>query len=428
MIGRAAAIGLGWLALSASPAAAQISEQSIVNDAIARACQDRAGLVIPAERVARAMLVAARLNDLDGPSTAAAMDAIDARANLFRGARALIQEQLATAGSDQAKALAVTPAPPPRVGPNPPEWLFGSTGYELRCAAARPPRAPAFASVGPVAVRGSIDELDDIGDARRSAGAARIGWERVRVTNLAGETKRTNALSIDATLGLAIPGSNTDRFGFAFVDYSRNRVRTRNSGSSTVGGSANDVDALELGLLGTARPAAWLRATGRIGVTFDRITDARYLRGGATFVPITGGEGDLGPCGFNIFRAIGGGLEARCTAAAEADIRYVLRRGSAQIGASDTLLALGGVIGAEFRRELDLNNNPQNGLVGNVSYRYLRLLDGIGPDVDRLEASLSYRWWAGTVGFDLGFNYVDGTERKSLSDEHRLGVRFGIIY
>jgi hypothetical protein len=63
-----------------------------------------------------------------------------------------------------------------------------------------------------------------------------------------------------------------------------------------------------------------------------------------------------------------------------------------------------------------------------VRYTYLALLDGALPDVDRLDASLAWRIWAGDVAFDLGLTYADGTERKSFADEHRFGVRLGLLY
>lgn len=41
---------------------------------------------------------------------------------------------------------------------------------------------------------------------------------------------------------------------------------------------------------------------------------------------------------------------------------------------------------------LDINDKPQDGLVGNLTYRYLDMVAGKGPNIDRLEATLSYRW------------------------------------
>ncbi|WP_157081407.1 hypothetical protein [Sphingomonas koreensis] len=55
-------------------------------------------------------------------------------------------------------------------------------------------------------------------------------------------------------------------------------------------------------------------------------------------------------------------------------------------------------------------------------------MSGKGPDIDRFEGSLAYRWWSDDVGFDIGLTYVDGIERKSLADEHRFGITIGVIY
>lgn len=416
------------------PAYAQsdLNPIDIANRAVDRACQDRAGQRISVSRLEQAMRVEARLNDLSDDidlDTDAFEEALRDRFLRLHAATSYIQAQLAVPGSPIAKKLEIQNAPVSESPSTPPFWLFDSEGHTLTCAVSIPATEPEFTSIGPVVIRRTVAELSEVGSARRSADAAQIGWERLRSTNLDGEITRTTTLTINAAVGLAI--GNIRRHGMLYADYSRSRVRRRTSPIPTPeeqDGRADDVDALEIGVLGTARPAPWLRTTGRVGVTFDSIDNARFLDGGITIVPITGGLPNLGLCNFNAFRYIGLGIEGRCTAEAEVEIRHVLRPGTADLDDADELIAVGGTIGAEFRRALDLSGNPQDGPVASVSYQYLPLINGRGPDIDRFEASLAYRWWASNVGFEVGFSYADGIERKSLADENRLGLSFGIIY
>jgi hypothetical protein len=340
----------------------------------------------------------------------------------FISALRRLQSGLARRGSSEAEALQVTPAPPPlRAGD--PNWIFDSR-YTLTCAPAPSLEAELDFEERPlVVVRGSVDALDEVGEERHAAAAAQVGWEEARVTTVSGETTRTETFTVDATLGINIG----DVFDFAtiYADYSRNRVKTEEEGDGAP--SIDNVEALELGLMGTGRLRN-VRTTGRIAVTFDEVSEARYLRGNLRLIPITGGRGDLGLCGLNAFREIGFGIRGRCTLAAEAELREVLRRGTAELGTADTIAALGGSAGIEFARALDVNNDPQDGLVASARYTYLAVVNGGLRDIERLEANLAYRWWVDELGFDLGLSYADGTERKTFSDENRFGVRFGIIY
>lgn len=426
------ALALGAAVALPTPAAAQDPSIEVANRAVERACQDFEGRTIDADRISRFIMLErdARLPDnRDLPVPQVAERERD-RALLLLATTSYLQEQLAVPGSDLAKALAVSPAPPARGPTGRVDWLFaGSGGYTLTCAVADPVRPRTFPSISRVVVRGSVDELDAVGDDRLTAAAARVGYDRLRTTNLEAETTRTTTVTLDAAVALA--AGNVDRYGMIYADYSLSRVRKRTSPEETAeedDGRADDVDALEIGVLGTIRPVRWLRTTGRIGVTIDSITDSRYIHGGLTLAPITMGLPNLGLCNLNSFRRIGLGIEGKCTLAAEVDVRYVLQNGSAELDESDTLLGIGGVVGAEFRRALDLSGSPRDGLVASLSYRYLPLVDGRGPDIDRVDASLGYRWWAGDLGFELGLTYADGTERKSLADENRFGITFGLIY
>ena len=440
---------LRWLvavAIIASSAPVPASAQEYdslakVDAAITRACSGRAGQAVTATRIAQALLIETE-EGVDMTPEARALASVaspdelvnraDAQRNRLRGVRSLLLEKLATPGTTQAKALIVTPVPPAADSTPDNDFMFKpDTRYTFTCAATPPAKPIEYAALNAFAVRKGVDDLAKLGGERKSAGSAQLVFDDFRTTNLAGEEKRTLKLTIDAAVGVPLTRGTEDRYVMLYGDYSRSRVRIRTSPVATApekNGSADDVDALELGILGTTRIGDYLRSTGRVGYIIDSVTGARYVAGGLSFTPITGGRGDLGVCNFGSYRYVGLGLEARCTASLEADLRQVVRHGTAKLSASDRLFAVGGSGTLTFRRALDINGKPQDGLVGSVSYRYLDMVAGKGPSIDRFDATLAYRWWAGDVGFDIGLTYGDGIERKSLADEHRFGFTVGVIY
>lgn len=428
-----ASLALVWQA----PALAQdFDPQDAATRAVARACDARAGQQLPRERLAEALALESStgLPGDDAISTAANPDILLERASDRRlrlaATKSILLEKLATPGTPLAKALEVSPAPP-RPDPVTVDWLFASgSSYVLKCGAAKPAKPAEFAALPPASIRKGVADLAKLGDERRAAGSAQVTFDSLRTTNLAGEEKRTRKLVVNAALGIRIAGTE-DSYALAYGEYSRSRARIQTSPTPTdpsKNGSADDVDALELGLLGTSRVANAVRFTGRAGVIFDAVTDARYLSGGFSVVPITGGLPNLGVCNLNAYRYLGLGIEAMCSASLEGDIRYVLEKGTASLTAKDAIVAAGPSLGLTLRRSLDANGKPRDGLVGNVTYRYLPVLTGTAPDLDRIEASIAYRWWAKDLGFDLGLTYADGIERKSLADEHRFGFTFGVIF
>lgn len=411
--------------LPAAAYAQSLPAGQVVSGAVARACQGNAGQVLTRERLAEALVVEARaaptLSEMSEISKEIVQTGTSARVNTsYRAALRLLQEALARPGSSEAEAIQVTPPAPP-LPAGAPNWLF-QPGYTLTCAPASAPRIPRFTELQPLVVRGSVDALDDVGKEKQAAAAAQIGWEETRVTNLDGVTTRTENFTVDATVGYAL--GNVDRYALLYADYSRNRVETRKDGGDS---DVDNVEALELGLLGTTRLASF-RTTGRIGVTFDEVTKARYLRGNLRLTPITGGRGNLGLCNLNSYRTITSGLRGRCTFVAELELRDVLTRGSADIGSTDILAALGGTAGIEIGPGFNPDGDIDDGIVASARYTYLAVVEGALPDIDRFEANLSYRWWVGELGFDVGLTYADGTERKSFGDENRFGFRIGLLY
>jgi hypothetical protein len=420
-----AALLAGTVVVTAMPAAAQSrADSDTALAALRRACAGAVGLPLSRERLAEAIILETRLSARSTEVPALAADLADDGVMAPASDPAnfvvrLIEEGLAVPGRRIGRLVSVEPSVP-LLSPGAAGWLFTDSSRVLTCAAARPNSDPAFSAVGPFALRGSVEALDDVGAARTAAAGAQIGWSDTRVTNLDGDTTRTESLTADIAIGVGL--GDTDGFGFLYADYSRNRSETRVEGAAAA--EVDEVDALELGLLGSFRLPG-LRVTGRIAYTMDEVTDARYLRANLTVSPTF--TGDLGICSLNEYRNFGY-LQTRCTLQGEAELRHVADEGTATFGPTDTLFLVGGTAGFELSRSPGPEGEPRDGPVASVRYTYLVLLDGALPDVDRLDASLAWRIWAGDVAFDIGLTYADGTERKSFADEHRFGVRLGLLY
>lgn len=423
LLGRAVLLSAAATLAGGRAQAQGLSTDTLVTQVVARVCTGNAGGTVTPARMAEALVIEAQvaptLSEMAAIAGEIERTGSSNRVNTrYRNVLHQLQESLARKGSSESKAIAVSPAAPP-LAPGASDWLFDSR-YTLTCAAEEPAGEPKFTALPPFVVRGSVEALDDVGKARQAAAAAQIGWERARVTNVDGETTHTETFTIDAAAGIAF--GNVDRFVILYGDYSRSRSETRDDAGEK---KVENVEALELGVHGTARLAS-TRTTGRIGATFDEVTGARYLRGNLRVAPIA--NVNLGLCNLNSYRTIAKGIRGRCTLVAEAELRDVLRRGTAQIGTADTLLAVGGSAGIEIGPGIDPDGDIGDGIVASARYTYLPMLNGALRDIDRFEASVSYRWWRGGLGFDVGLTYVDGTERKSFADENRLGFHIGLIY
>jgi len=435
-------IGLPLLTLVSPDARAQdVDYVDKASKAIARACAGQAGKAITPENLARGVLIETSRGVDIGPVAEPIAEVTSPEqypkrsteeANDIRAVHAILREYLSRPETKIGKALAAAPKPPPYQHFATGQWLFiRDSRYTLTCAAPPGEKTPSFDKVGPVIVRKGVADLAKVGDDKITAGAAQIAVDDLRTTNLAGDERRTVKLVINAAAAVTLGAGTVDRYAILYGEYSRSRARVRTAPEPTVfdkDGRADDIDSLELGLLGTRRFTSAVRATGRVGVIIDSITGARFAAGNVSAAPITGGGPNLGLCNMGTFKSLGLGIVARCNFLVEADLRQVLKAGRADLTASDRLFALGGSAGIELGRGLDKEGQPQDGLTSSLTYRYLNMVSGPGPNIDRFDASLAYRWWSDDLGFDFGLIYSDGIERKSLADEHRIALTFGIIY
>lgn len=298
-------------------------------------------------------------------------------------------------------------------------------------------RAGAKAGEHRLVVRAKVDDF--VLAAKDASGSAQGSYARERKTDLDGDSTTTSTLAIRGAAGVLIAGDTIDSYLFGYGDYALNRVRTETSPTPTPSeedGRSKDIDALEAGLSGSV-PVFFadhgVRLTGRAGAIFDFEKSARRLIGTVRVEPIA--IGSIGParaalCNVGAYsdNILGLPAEARCSGAFRADVSEILRAGSAELTDADELVALGGEVLWEFRPPLLGDGKPADGLVGSLGYRYQRMVAGNAPDIDRFDASLKYRWWAGDLAFDLGFTFSDGTEPKSLVDENKFSVSVGVLY
>lgn len=325
--------------------------------------------------------------------------------------------------------------------------IFATAGASLTCAAAKPTQTPSPArtaadyekSPPSIVVRGKLDDFP-LG-VREATSSFQASYARDRSTDLSGDRTVTKTFVMRGAAGFRLAGNEVDSHIFAYGDYALNQVRKSTSPTPTPAagdGRAKDIDALELGVFGSTRfYDDSIRLSGRAGVIFDFKSDARRIVSGlrASFV----GDNTFGPrafplCNFGLYSGsvLGLPIEGRCFAAIRIDASEILERGTASFGPESSIVAAGGEFGFEFRpkakMQVDGSLKTPDGIVGSLTYRFQPMIAGTVNDIDRLDASVRYRWWADQVAFDFGLTYADGTEVKSFADENRLLFSFGILF
>lgn len=273
-----------------------------------------------------------------------------------------------------------------------------------------------------------------------ASGSFQGSFSRTRTTDLDGETTWTRTVSVQGVAGVRLFGDAKISYLYGYGDYALNHVRKRSEPTLTPeekNGSKDDVNALELGAYASApigvTDSFIIRSSGRVGAVLDFEHDARRLVGGLRFQPIlsllTIGPAKYPLCGVGFYSdsIFGLPLEARCAGAVRIEASEVLKVGTAKLTSKDELLAIGGEIGFEFRPPLR-GNDPADGFVGGVTYRYQPMVAGQAPAIDRVDVTLKYRWWIDRLAVDFGLTFADGIETKSFTDENKLGLTLGLLF
>ena len=275
-------------------------------------------------------------------------------------------------------------------------------------------------------------------DSKDASGSFQGSFARTRSTDLKGDTTWTRTITVQGIAGLRVLGDTKKSYLFGYGDYALSNVRKRTAPTETPedkNGSEDDIHALELGAYGAVPiPIGryFLSTSGRLGAVLDFEHDSRRLVGGLRFQPVitdqTISVGKLRLCGVGYYSdMVIFPFETRCTGALRIEASEVLKAGTADLTDKDELLALGGEVGFEFRPPL-IGNEPDDGLVGGVTYRYQQMVAGQAPSIDRVDVTLKYRWWLNKLAIDFGLTFADGIETKTFADENKIGLTLGVLF
>ena len=441
-------IGLTVLASAFVPfiAKAQSFTPPPAKPVIARACSGKAGQAISTARLAEALVIEAgrlpsdltngneRLTDilwrLSDPENSGQTDL----QRQFAGGVQSLESNLFNAAGK--KAARIEGAPVGRF-----KWLFNpGLVWTIQCPGEAEPDEPYTASFDAnnsypkVVLRGSIDDLSDIGDGRLKSSALKVGVIRERSTLEDGSTKTDTNLSINGTLGVRVTAANDPiNVVHAYVSYSLDRRRSRPQPTLAAGINEKDGDthSVDIGFAGkfqlTKNESVFkLFATGKISYLHDFVHNSDIARLGLGVVPAI--SRDLGVCRIGSFKPLIRGIDgifARCSFLAEFEGAQILKNGTSEFGLSDQYIALGG----RGKYELFSPTFGDDGIFAKAEYRYLPVIKGGLANIDRLDLEVGYRIWSNNkVGFDVGINYSKGTNEKSFEKDDRLALEFGVIF
>ncbi|MFZ4747159.1 MAG: hypothetical protein ACOYLK_09740 [Sphingomonas sp.] len=340
--------------------------------------------------------------------------------------------------SSQTLKLNIEPAPPTTAGYR---WIFDNQdAIKIYCLPGKAANSDPYpivtdiegrmTPIGRFAIGEKIADLAKFDDAigRRSGEPASIAFvrQRERKTDDAGLTtsKTTSTSSITGTAGIRITGDSNLNPAFFYASYRLGRSRVKPQPILEDGKSEadSDVNALEIGLsqsefgIGDA-----ITVSAEAGYVLNFTDKSERLTARLTAEPAL--DFSAGICGFGTVVIIGS-LKSSCYAAVSADYGNVTRQGKEKFEGYGNFLAIGGVIGIDMAPA-----TADEGFVLSVRYRYLPVVSGNSADIDRLDASIAYRWWINPrVALQLGPSYKHGIEIKSLAVEDEISLKFGVLF
>jgi hypothetical protein len=285
-----------------------------------------------------------------------------------------------------------------------------------------------------LSLRKTVAELGLTGDEAKKAGAAQVGFKRERVKQDDGSTKTSTTVTIDGTAGLRLTSPNAQAPVYAYGSYTLSRARKKPAPALADGKkqSDDDTDVLEVGgaisgLLVRSRDDFSIVAFGQTGYVMDYVGHSRRARLRAGFTPgipfSIGQICDLG--GFNQSDVLGLRFRSRCTVQIEMEISHVFKVGTTDFHEHGEFLGVGATLGYDLAAPI----SKDAAILGNIRYRLVPTVWGAAPNVERVDASIKYRFYTeSALGIDLGLTWAKGNEPKSLKKEDKLELGFGLIF
>jgi hypothetical protein len=450
------------LGIAAGLQAATGAEAADIAPVVARACFGRAGQDISQARLATSVLSEVGIIDDDllkdptiltkgatpgarailalslGKIEGAPSKATDAIELLVQA----LEQALAKTSTQTAKQVGLSiVGPPAGYG-----WLFDPAhGWSIRCEGkaeqtadvAKSERITQFEAGTKheiFSLRKTVEELGLTGDEAKKAGAAQLGFKRERTKQDDGSTKTSTTFTIDGTAGLRLTKANAPSPIYAYANYTLSKARKKPAPTLDPGKkqSDDDTDVLELGgavsgLLVKSGSDFSIVAAAQSGYVIDYVGNSRRLRIRTGITPglawSIGDVCDLG--GFNQSDVSGLRFRSRCTVEIETEASHVFKAGTTKFHDHGEFFGMGATFGYDLAAPIA----KDSAILGSVRYRLLPTIWGKAPNVERLDATIKYRFYTeASLGFDLGLTWGKGTEPKSLKEEDKLELGFGIIF
>ena len=246
---------------------------------------------------------------------------------------------------------------------------------------------------------------------------AKFNFVRSRDVADDGAKSTTRKVSIDAVAGYLLSASQSNP-AMLYAGYRNSRARVSPNPTGQPEGS-DDIEVIDLGI-SLRRGLGPTYLTVETGNTFDLADDASRLRGGLRLEYI----GSPFDQGVPIFKSL-----FRPYIAAQVDFSKVWRRGTSDLGSTDSFLLVGPVVGFDVMPGWDVAAGKfGEGLTIGLRYRWLFSIAGDAPEIRRLEARIAHRWAVGDAAVDMGIGYKRGRDPLSFKNEDELSLSLGFLY
>ena len=286
-------------------------------------------------------------------------------------------------------------------------------------------------------IRSKPEDFGLGGKEREKADSFKLSLEKAWTVDDDDKQKITTNLAAKGSVGFRLtsydPAKNPNADTvYAFASYELKKDRT--DPAAPLGPderrNENDTSALALGIVGDAeltknQTIPKLFTISQIGYVFNFVDNSEKLRFRTLFELV----GPFDPVPFCTFgRAYDLGfldLIARCNVQIDIEGAIQTKRGLSDPTKFDDYLGAGALV----KLEIFSPNGKKTQSLGSISYRRLKILDGVAPSIKRFEASLKQRYWLQTdAAVDLGFSYVNGSNPLTLKDEKKLTFELGFLF